>query len=169
MSETVNLTKRTVFLFILMLIIAVILACYNWYEKQHAYKPVPIPKDIAGKNGVILDGKQVPLSDELQKFVEEEGYLSMMLVNSDGKIKLVELGEGKDIEPCGLIVGTKITGNCDLSGQPTNFNQILISRFVRNPSCNRIQIGGVVYTYHDGNDNFPKYSWWCDAAGLHSH
>lgn len=82
--------------------------------------------EYASRGGLVLDNKRVPISEELQEFLKSEGYSAVTLINDKGKVKIVN-SAGQPIEPCGRIIGTKVTGNCDLEDiNLVNLNDISI-------------------------------------------
>ncbi len=167
MSE-ISISKRSFYLYQLVLLLAIFLALFYWYKSSKEFVPVPIPRDSKGSQELVTDDKQVPISNKLRNFANKEGYQIMMLINSKGQIKVADLEKGKSILACGLKVGTEITGNCDLRGQPTHSNEIKITRYTRNPNCKVITIGPHIITYHDGGDGFPRYSWPCHVSSQHN-
>ena len=70
-----------------------------------------LPKGKKGGEKLILDGKKVPIPPELSKFLQDEGYVALTLTNRRGQVKIVGV-DGIQIDPCGRIEGTTITGIC---------------------------------------------------------
>lgn len=122
---------------------------------------------------LVLDGKPVPISDDLQDFLTREGYSVLHLINDEGQVKVVN-AEGQPIEPCGRVVGTEITGNCDLDGiDVVNTTTISILGTTSEASapkpCHTEFHGGYILQEHKRTRIYKGGLSPCDARAAHKH
>jgi hypothetical protein len=73
------------------------------------------PKQLKTHGALLHGGERIPISQELREFLTKRNYKTLTLINPKGQVKIVDL-YGVDVEPCGQVEGTQITGNCKLNG-----------------------------------------------------
>lgn len=118
------------------------LACVN-----AATRDIPEVEDHSRK-------ELAPISDDLREFLTSREVGALVLVNATGEVEIIGL-EGRPVEPCGRVVGTEITGDCNLANiDLLNLNHITILVSETNPKCVGYidQDSGDAYQIHAGGD-----------------
>ena len=166
MPENIRLLRN---LAIGIAVASVVVSCYTY-----AGQPTrPAGTGTSEYEPLILDGVTVPVSEELRKFMEEAGYTTITLTNAKGQVKIVN-SEGRQIEPCGIIDGTLIEGNCNLENiSLKGDSSISILLSTSNPVCQTKRVGGRLVQLHADTrasewraGDFPCHP---GPSSMHSH
>ncbi len=137
------------------------------------HPPQPEGGKPVSAGALILDGKEVPLfnSKGLKEFLDEGQYSTITLVNNRGEVKIVNV-DGKQIEPCGTIEGTTITGTCHLEGiDVMHVNDVSIWVTHGSPTCGTIRVNGRILQVHATAEpgHWNRGNWPCHEGTLADH
>jgi hypothetical protein len=119
----------------------------------------------AGAKSLTQNGEGMPVSNELAQFLSENNIVVLALINDRGEVIVVN-PVGKQVEPCGIVEGTRITGTCDLNMLSLEYiNQLSILATVSNPRCMTIKVDGTLMKVHRGGDGYPRGADPCHRDG----
>src|SRR5918999_1229054 len=148
MPINLNVSKNILLAISAVIIILVLFFLIFWESQPEPGKLGQEPdRNDQGRGRLILDGKKVPISPELTKFIKEGGYAMLTLTNGKDQVKIVG-PDGAQIDPCGRIEGTTVTGTCDV--KELNFesvNEVLVLGPVESNKCTIERIGSYLIQY----------------------
>lgn len=127
----------------------------------------PIPPPASDDGGLISDRKDVPVSPELRSYLEAERYSLFLLVNHEGRVKVVNR-LGKEVAPCGSLTRTMVPEDCGTDAtSTTNLNDVEIAITRGSPLCTKMRVQGKLIKVHaDGPyAGFPP----CHEGGSSDH
>lgn len=154
--STMTISRNT-FIFLCvcigLLIIALLLGLFEILDKQVPAKngKPPVETPIGG---VLFDGKQIPVGKDLDRFLREGNYGTIMLINDKAQIKVGGV-DGKEPTKCGTIEGTKLTGNCKTRVNITHKNTVTIYTVWHNPNCRWVDSNGTLVQVHRETGHDP--------------
>lgn len=147
MSGSITIEKKYKTVRIVAVILGVLLLI-SLFKLLQLPKPPNRPDESAGTRTpladvLIRDGKTVPISPELKKFVIEGQYQKLILVNGRAQVKAAFAESGKEAEVCGIIKnGTQLPEGCDWNNIDLKFGSTIINFvFKRNPTSSGSVIG----------------------------
>jgi len=108
-------------------------------------KPSPTYEETASNSPVLEGWEKAPVSKELRGWLKKNRTAVMVFVTEDGHVRVSNL-EGKEIQPCGQLVGTRIEGKCSHLKEVTIKNMLQMSSIVTSgsPQCITINFMGTL-------------------------
>jgi hypothetical protein len=118
-----------------------------------------------GRRSLVQYGQEMPISDELARFLNTNEIVLINLTNPRGEV-LVFNPSGKEVKPCGTVEGTQVTGECDLDKLDVQYiNQISVFVTAAEPRCMLQKVGPYLLKVHAGGDGFPRGAYPCHRNG----
>jgi len=94
----------------------------------------------------VLQGwEKAPVSKELSSWLKENDSAVMLFMTKDGQVRVSNI-EGKEVRPCGKLVGTRIEGECNHLKGVTIENLLQTSTIITSgsPHCITINFMGTL-------------------------
>lgn len=117
---------------------------------------------------IVKQSERRDYVSDLDEVIAKGDLGLIQVIDGFGKTQVYS-PNGSKVKPCGRVVGSKIEGECKLSGKITNFGAFSYAVQVGSPPCTTgYDSEGNVYEVHASSDTRSPKRWRAGQIGCHA-